>query len=86
MLCAEKQILRTVALLPLLEPPHPKLNQALTRTRIEVSRLGIREVERKDPLRWLLCCVLRLRILTDGGGIELVSRVKRVWNAGCAQV
>jgi hypothetical protein len=71
-----KQTLRTLALLPLLDLPI--LNQALTHTRIEVSRLDICEVRRRDPLWWLHSYVLRLRILTDGGGVEFVYRVKRV--------
>jgi hypothetical protein len=79
-----KQTLKTLALLPLLDLPtfEPSPN---AHARIEVSRLDIREVERRDPLWWLHSCVLRLRVLTDGGGVEFVCRVKRVWNAGCAQ-
>jgi hypothetical protein len=54
-------------------------------TRIEVSSLDIREVEPRDPLWWLHSYILRLRDLTDGGGVEFVCRVKDVWNARCAQ-
>jgi hypothetical protein len=75
---------RTLTLLPLLDLPtfEPSLNAY---TRIELSRLDIREVERRDPLWWLHSYILRLRVLTDGGSVEFVCRVKRVWNAGCAQ-
>ena len=73
---AVKQTLRTLNLLPLSDLPafEPSLN---AHTRIEVSRLYIREVERRDPLWWLHSCILRLRVLTDGG-VEFVCRAKRV--------
>jgi hypothetical protein len=79
-----KQTFRTLALLPLLDLPtlEPSSN---AHTHIEVSKLDIREVERRDPLWWLHSCVLRFHVFTDGGGVEFVCRVKRVWNAGCAQ-
>jgi hypothetical protein len=54
--------------------PEPNPN-AYART--EVSRLGIREVECRDPLWWLHSYVLGLRVLTDGEGVEFVCRVKR---------
>jgi hypothetical protein len=59
-LYAVKETLRTLALLPLLDLPtfEPSPN---AHTRIEVSRLAIREVGTQ-----LHSCVLRLRVLTDG--------------------
>jgi hypothetical protein len=69
--------------LPLLGPPifEPSPN---AHTRIEVSRLDIYEMERRDPLWWLHSCVLRLRVLTDRGGVEFVEvrkGVRAVWMA-----
>ena len=62
-----KQTLRILTLLPFLDLPtfesRPNIH-----IRIEVNRLDIREVERRDPLWWLYSCVLRLRVFTDGGG------------------
>jgi hypothetical protein len=51
-------------------PPH--LNQSPNaHTRIEVSRLDIREVECRDPLWWLYSCVLRLHILTRSSAVPV---------------
>jgi hypothetical protein len=70
------RLLGPLPLLPLLDLLTFELSLN-AHTRIEVSRLDIREVERRDPLWWLHSCILRLRVLTDGG-VEFVCRVKRV--------
>jgi hypothetical protein len=57
---------RLFTLLPLLDLPFDISPNA--HIRIEVSRLDIRKVERGDHLWWLHSCVLRLHVLTDGGG------------------
>ena len=75
-LYAAKQTLRTLTILPLLDLPTFEPSHK-AHTRIEMSRLYIREVERRDPLWWLHSCILRLCVLTDGG-VEFVCRVKRV--------
>ena len=69
--------LRTLTLLPLLGLPtiEPSPN---AHTRIEVSMLDIREVERWGPLWWLHFCLLGLHVFREGVGIQFACRVKRV--------